>query len=52
MTADALATAINAMGPTKGLTFANNKNIDAIFVLKEEENYIVKFSESFKKTLQ
>lgn len=52
MKADALATAINAMGPTKGLTFANNKNIDAIFVLKEEENYIVKFSESFKKTLQ
>ena len=52
MSADALATAINAMGPTKGLTFANNKNIDAIFVLKEEENYIVKFSESFKKTLQ
>ena len=52
MKADALATAINAMGPTKGLTFANNQNIDAIFVLKEEENYIVKFSESFKKTLQ
>jgi thiamine biosynthesis lipoprotein ApbE len=52
MRADALATAINAMGATKGLTFANNKNIDAIFLLKEEENYIVKFSESFKKTLQ
>ena len=52
MRADALATAINAMGPTKGLTFANNKNIDAIFILKEEENYVVKFSESFKKTLQ
>ena len=52
MRADALATAINAMGPTKGLTFANNKNIDAIFILKEEGNYLVKFSESFKKTLQ
>jgi hypothetical protein len=39
------------MGLTKGLTFANKKNIDAIFVLKEE-GYIVKFSESFKKTLQ
>ena len=52
MRADALATAINAMGPTKGLTFANDKKIDAIFILKEEENYVVKFSESFKKTLQ
>ena len=52
MKADALATALNAMGPNQGLNFANKNNIEAIFIIKEKEEYIIEFSESFKKTLQ
>ena len=52
MKADALATALNAMGPEKGMKFANQHNLETIFLLKENGEYIVRLSESFKKTLQ
>lgn len=52
MQADALATALNAMGPEKGLKFSNLHNIDSIFILKENGEYVVRHSESLRKTLQ
>jgi thiamine biosynthesis lipoprotein len=52
MKADALATALSVMGPEKGMKFADQNNLETIFLLKENGEYVVKLSESFKKTLQ
>ncbi len=38
MIADAIATGIMAMGEQKGLTFANNNKIPAIFFVRDEQN--------------
>lgn len=50
--ADALATALNAMGSKKGLSFANQNNISAIFVSREEEKFKLEFSNNFKNQVQ
>ena len=52
MKADALATALNAMGNVKALKFANKNNISAIFVIKKEDKFILEFSNNFKKQVQ
>ena len=52
MKADALATALNAMGPDEGLKFSNLHGIDSIFVFKERNQYVVKRSENLQNTLQ
>ena len=52
MEADALATALNAMGNVKGLKFANKNNISAIFVIKKEDKFILEFSNNFKNQVQ
>ena len=47
MKADALATALNVMGPDQGLKYSNIHKIRTVYILKENENYIVKTSKWF-----
>lgn len=47
-TADGLATAINVMGPIKGLEFAKKHNLAVYLVVKSTDGFDVQFTESFK----
>ena len=47
MKADALATALNVMGLEQGLKYSNRHKIRSVYVLKENENYILKTSKWF-----
>ena len=47
MKADALATALNVMGIEKGLDFSNKNKIKALYVIKENEKFILKSSKWF-----
>jgi thiamine biosynthesis lipoprotein ApbE len=40
MIADAWATAMNVMGPQKGITLANQEGIAAMYIMPEENNII------------
>ena len=47
MKADALATALNVMGLEKGLDFSNKNKIKALYIVKENEEFILKTSKWF-----
>ena len=47
MKADALATALNVMGLEQGLKYSNIHKIRSVYILKENENYILKTSKWF-----
>ena len=47
MKADALATALNVMGLEEGLDFSNKNKIKALYVVKENEEFILKTSKWF-----
>ena len=47
MKADALATALNVMGLEKGLDFSNKNKIKALYIIKENEKFILKSSKWF-----
>jgi len=49
MTADALATAINVLGPEKGLQLARKQNLPVLLILRKGNNFIERMSPSFKK---
>ena len=39
MRADALATALNVMGPNEGLAFAHRHRLEAFFIIRTENGY-------------
>lgn len=45
--ADAWATAINVLGPEKGMTVANQENLAVYMIVKEGEHFTDKYSASF-----
>ena len=47
MKADALATALNVMGLKEGLDFSNKNKIKALYIVKENEEFILKTSKCF-----
>ena len=47
MKADALATALNVMGLEKGLEFSNYHKIKTVYVVKENDKFILKTSKWF-----
>ena len=47
MKADALATALNVMGLEKGLDFSNKNKIKVLYIVKENEEFILKTSKWF-----
>lgn len=54
MTADALATALMAMGEQRALDFAEEQSLAAYFVIREgsEAQYRIEMTESFRRNLQ
>ena len=46
--ADALATALNVLGPDKGFELAESEGLAAYFIIREEEQFVVKYTEAFK----
>ena len=52
MKADALATALNVMGLEQGLKYSNIHKIRSVYILKENENYILKTSKWFWRGLK
>lgn len=51
MRADGLATAITVLGPVKGLEFAQEFNIAAYMLVKEDTGFVEQYSDSFKPYL-
>ena len=49
--ADALATALFVMGPDQGLEFAQGNGISAMFIARNDNGYIEKYSGSFETYL-
>ncbi len=47
--ADALATAIDVMGDKKGYQFALDNNLPAYFIIRKNEDFIVNYTDNFKK---
>ncbi|NQV23369.1 MAG: FAD:protein FMN transferase [Rhodopirellula sp.] len=47
LTADALATAIEVLGPERGLALANRKNVPTYLIVRNETGFRVQASESF-----
>lgn len=45
--ADGLATAINVMGPEKGLLLAQNQGLAVYMIIKTDQGFAVKYSEAF-----
>ncbi len=52
MMADALATAIDVMGPEKGLEFAKKQKLPVFLIVKGENGFIEKMTPEFKKILE
>ncbi|MFK5927696.1 MAG: FAD:protein FMN transferase [Desulfuromusa sp.] len=52
MRADALATAIMVLGPEKGLEFAEQQHLAIFMLVKQNDNYIEKYSTAFKPYLK
>ena len=46
--ADALATAINVMGPDQGFTFAQQQKLAAFFIIRESKGFSVKYTTEFE----
>ncbi|MCK0768210.1 FAD:protein FMN transferase [Chromohalobacter canadensis] len=46
-TADALATALEVLGPEKGMALANREDIAAYFIVKNDEGFKTELSEAF-----
>ncbi len=51
MTADALSTALMVMGPEEGYRFADQMNIAAYFLVREEDQFVERYTPSFKPSL-
>jgi thiamine biosynthesis lipoprotein len=51
MTADALATAIDVMGPEKGYVLALKQNLAVFMILREKETFVEKMTPGFRKML-
>jgi thiamine biosynthesis lipoprotein len=47
-TADALATALNVMGPTIGYNFALEKKLPVFMIVREENGFIEKMTPEFE----
>jgi len=47
--ADALATAINVMGPEKGFAFALEQNLPVFLLIKSDQGFVEKMSPAFEK---
>lgn len=52
MTADGWATAFNVMGYEEGILLANEQNIAALFIVKQNNEFLELPSEAFKKYMQ
>ena len=52
MTADGLSTALMVMGPEKGLTFAKEHNIAALFIIKTEHGFVQENTVKFVQYLK
>jgi len=50
--ADGLATAINVMGPERGLLFAQQNKLAAYFIINTEQGFEANFTEAFRPYLQ
>lgn len=50
--ADALATAIDVMGPEEGLTFANQQQIAAYMLVKNENGFEARYSDAFSPFIE
>ncbi len=46
--ADALATAINVLGPEKGMELANSQDIAVFMIVKTEQGFTTKYSQAFE----
>ncbi|QBY05129.1 FAD:protein FMN transferase [Thalassotalea sp. HSM 43] len=51
MTADGLATAIEVMGPDKGLAFAEQQNVAVYLISKSDDGFTEQMTEQFKQYL-
>jgi len=49
--ADGLATAIDVMGEIKGLEFATENSLCAYFITRENDQFVVNYTESFNKLI-
>ena len=49
MHADAMATAINVMGPEKGFRFAREQKLAAYLIVRKDNVFVEKMTDSFKK---
>jgi thiamine biosynthesis lipoprotein len=47
MEADALATAIDVMGPDLGLKFANDNELNAYFIVKDNDDFKILYTPQF-----
>ena len=52
MRADALATALLVMGPEEGLQFSVQHSIPALFIIREDDNFIELNSPTFRNYIQ
>lgn len=52
MRADGLATALNVMGPDKAFAFAQKHQIPVYLVIKSDEGFVVKYTDSFKSYMR
>ncbi len=52
MRADALATAIMVMGPTRGLEFARQQDLAIFMLIKQNDHFIEKYSAAFEPYLK
>ena len=50
--ADGLATAINVMGPEKGFAFAEKRNLAVFMIVRQEDGFVEKMTESFEELLK
>ena len=51
MTADAMATAIDVLGPEKGYELALKENLPVFLVIREKENFVEKMTPQFQALL-
>ena len=52
LSADGYATAIDVMGPEQGLKFAESRKLPVYMIVREENGFVEKMNEGFKKILE
>jgi thiamine biosynthesis lipoprotein len=51
MAADAYSTALNVLGPDKGMALADRLELPAVFILRTADSFVIRHSQSFEKML-